>query len=104
MSDDRAAISALVLTAMGDAWSDSEEYSALPGVVADLLLTSDWLAAEKAKLQAEERERIAVAIETWVAEDMEKYGSPGPLGSAQHRAGLRRAAHIARQGGSDDDR
>lgn len=50
---DRAAISAIVLTAMGDAWSDSEEYSALPGVVADLLLTSDWLAAEKAKWQAE---------------------------------------------------
>lgn len=44
MSDERAAVSAIVLTAMGDAWSDSEEYSALPGVTADLLLTSDWLA------------------------------------------------------------
>lgn len=44
MSDERAAVSEIVLTAMGDAWSDSEEYSALPGVTADLLLTSDWLA------------------------------------------------------------
>ena len=43
-STERAAVSAIVLTAMGDAWSDSEEYSALPGVTADLLLTSDWLA------------------------------------------------------------
>lgn len=40
----RSAISAIVLAAMGDAWSDSEEYSALPGVVADLMLMSDWLA------------------------------------------------------------
>lgn len=44
MSAERATVSAIVLTAMGDAWSDSEEYSALPGVTADLLLTSDWLA------------------------------------------------------------
>ena len=44
MSDERAAVSAIVLTAMGNAWSDSEEYSALPGVTAGLLLTSDWLA------------------------------------------------------------
>ena len=43
-STERAAVFAIVLTAMGDAWSDSEEYSALPGVTADLLLTSDWLA------------------------------------------------------------
>jgi hypothetical protein len=64
---DRAAISALVLTAMGDAWTDSEEYSALPGVVADLLLTSDWLAAEKAKWQAEAWD------EGYAASDYEAY-------------------------------
>ena len=53
MSDpkyDRAEISAIVLTAMNDAWSDSEEYSELPGVTADLLMTSDWLAEHDARL------------------------------------------------------
>ncbi len=63
MSDDRAAISAIVLEAMGTAWSDSEEYSALPGQTADLLLTSDWLAAHDEQVRAEERERVAAAIE-----------------------------------------
>jgi len=60
--NDRAAISALVLEAMGDAWSDSEEYSALPGVVADLLLMSDWLATKRAKWQAEALRDAAVTF------------------------------------------
>ena len=61
MSDDRAAISALVLTAMDVAWSDSEECNALPGLVADLLLMSDWLATKKAEWQAEAWEQGAAA-------------------------------------------
>jgi hypothetical protein len=77
---DRAAISALVLTAMGDAWTDSEEYSALPGVVADLLLTSDWLAAEKAKWQAEAWD------EGYAASDYEAYhlGTHGRTDNPYH--------------------
>lgn len=65
MSDDRAAISALVLTAMDVAWSDSEECSALPGLVADLLLMSDWLATKKAKWQAEALREAASGIQVW---------------------------------------
>src|SRR5690606_40532926 len=61
MSDDQAAISALVLTAMDVAWSDSEECSALPGLVADQLLISDWLATKKAEWQAEAWEQGAAA-------------------------------------------
>lgn len=79
MSDDRAAISALVLTAMGDAWSDSEEHSALPGVVADLLLTSDWLAAEKAKWQAEALREAAA----W----LDSFEGPGGRTSLHDRVG-----------------
>ena len=70
MSDDRAAISELVLTAMDVAWSDSEECSALPGLVADLLLMSDWLATKRAKWQAEAlreaaRELAQQGVEPW---------------------------------------
>jgi hypothetical protein len=96
MSDDRAAISALVLTAMGDAWSDSEEYSALPGVVADLLLMSDWLAAKKVKWQAEERERIAVAIEGDWKGDFGWDDEP----DHPYVNGMKRAAIVARREGA----
>lgn len=102
MSDDRAAISAIVLTAMGDAWSDSEEYSALPGVVADLLLTSDWLAAEKAKWQAEGAVS-ALRQAANLAEPFSGAALPSSPSRPMFAAWLRdRADHIEK--GSDDDR